>query len=332
MGRIMTNPVSKTLANEKYLVIVMLGFKVYCINSVSIKVSIDMFSGSIVALITPFFQDQVDETALRALVEWHIQQGSQGILLCGSTGEGALLTSQERNKILSVSLEVAQGRLPILMGCSSASTVEAIQMVKEAESLGAAAALIMTPYYVKPMPEGIYQHFEAISKASSLPIIIYNHPGRTGIDLSIPLLVRLANLPTVVGVKDSGTDMRRPIQLRQAVSKPLCFFSGDDPTTSPYLANGGDGFISTTANVAPKLCREMISAWHNQDMQTFTKIRDLLHPLHEVLLLETNPSPLKFGVSLLGKCHNILRLPLVPVSVTTEKEIRDTMASVGLLS
>jgi 4-hydroxy-tetrahydrodipicolinate synthase len=290
-----------------------------------------MFSGSIVALVTPFFQDRIDEKALRDLVDWHCDQGAQAIVVCGSTGEGALLTPQERHQVLSVSLDAASKRIPIIMGCSSASTAEAAAMTKEAESLGAAAALVVTPYYVKPMPEGIFQHFQAISKASTLPLIIYNHPGRTSIDLSIDLLIRLATLTPVVGIKDSGTDLRRPIQLRQAISKPFCFFSGDDPTASAYLANGGDGCISVTANVAPKLCREMITAWKSQDLETFSKIRDLLSSLHEALLLETNPSPLKYAVSLLGKCHNEVRLPLVPVSPATEAKIKKAMAAVGLI-
>jgi len=291
-----------------------------------------MFSGSIVALITPFFQDQVDEPTLRKLVEWHVQEGSQGIVACGCTGEGALLTSKERENVLSITLDAARGRLPVIMGCSSPSTLEVIQMVRQAEALGAAAALVVTPYYVKPLPEGIYQHFEQISKASQLPLIIYNHPGRTGIDLPIHLLVRLADLPTVVGVKDSGTDMRRPIQLRQASSKDLCLFSGDDPTASAYLAKGGHGYISVTANVAPKLCREMIEAWGSKDLERFSYIRDLLYPLHEALVMETNPSPLKYALSLLDKCNNELRLPLVPVAKATENAVREAMISVGLIN
>ena len=295
-----------------------------------------MFSGSIVALITPFFQGQVDEIALRALVEWQIQQGTHGIVVCGCTGEGALLSFQERHQVLSVTLEAARARIPVIMGCSSPSTKEVVQMVKDAESAGAAAALVVTPYYVKPMPEGVFQHFQEIARTSSLPLIIYNHPGRTSIDLSIPLLARLATLPTVVGIKDSGTDLRRPIQLRQEIlrqeiSKPFCFFSGDDPTAGAYLAKGGGGWISVTANVAPKLCQEMMVAWQNQDLQTFSMIRDQLFPLHEALLMETNPSPLKFAVSLLGKCQNELRLPLVPVSPQTEKLVQETMVKVGVL-
>jgi 4-hydroxy-tetrahydrodipicolinate synthase len=291
-----------------------------------------MFSGSIVALITPFFQDQVDESTIRKLVEWHVQEGTQGIVVCGCTGEGALLTPEERQKVLSVTLEAGRGRLPVIMGCSSPSTNEVIQMVKEAESMGASAALVVTPYYVKPMPEGIFRHFEEISKASKLPIIVYNHPGRTVIDLPISLLARLASLPTIVGVKDSGTDMRRPIQLRQATSKDLCFFSGDDPTASAYLAKGGHGYISVTANVAPKLCKEMMESWQNQDLKRFSAIRDQLYPLHEALVMETNPSPLKFALSLLGKCNNELRLPLVPVATATEKAVREAMVTVGLIN
>lgn len=290
-----------------------------------------MFSGSIVAIITPFFQDQVDEATLRALVEWHVEEGTQGIVVCGCTGEGSLLSRDERNKVLSVTLEATKGRIPVIMGCSSPATAEVVQMVKEAEAMGASAALVVTPYFVKPMPEGIFQHFEKISKSSSLPLIIYNHPGRTGIDLPVHLLVRLASLPTVVGIKDSGTDMRRPIQVRQAVSKPLCFFSGDDPTASAYLAKGGHGFISVTANVAPRLCREMMDAWSKMDLERFSTLRDLLYPLHEALVMETNPAPLKYALSLLNKCKNDLRLPLVPVAENTQKMIHEAMSAVGLI-
>jgi 4-hydroxy-tetrahydrodipicolinate synthase len=290
-----------------------------------------MFSGSIVALITPFFQDQVDESALRNLVEWHIQEGTQGFVVCGCTGEGALLTSQERQKVLSITLDTTQGRIPVVMSCNAPSTREVIEMAKEAEQLGADGLLIITPYFVKPTPEGIFQHFESICKATSLPIIIYNHPGRTMIDLSINLLVRLVSLPNIIGIKDSGTDLRRPIQLRQATSKPLIFFSGDDPTASAYLAKGGDGYISVTANVAPKLCREVIEAWNKQDLTKFATLRDLLYPLHEALVMETNPGPLKFALSLMGKANNELRLPLVTVSQNTENAVREAMTSVGLI-
>ena len=204
-------------------------------------------------------------------------------------------------------------------------------MVKDAEGLGAAGALVITPYLVKPMPEGIFQHFQAITKASTLPLIIYNHPGRTGIDLSVPLLARIAALPSVVGVKDSGTDLRRPIQLRQATSKPLCFLSGEDTISGAYLANGGDGCISATGNVAPKLCREMIDAWEKHDLGKFSDLREKMFPLHEAVYLETNPSTFKYAVSLLGKCHNEVRLPLVPVSENTQNAIREKMIQVGVL-
>lgn len=291
-----------------------------------------MFSGSIVALITPFFQEQVDELSLKNLIEWHIEQETQAILVCGSTGEGALLTSEERRRILSISLETARGRIPIIMGCGAPSTKDVVHMVKEAETLGADAALVVTPYYVKPTPEGVFQHFQEITKASSLPIIIYNNPGRASVDLSVSLIARLATLKTVVALKDSSTDLRRPLQLKQAIAKPFCLLSGDDPTVGAYLAVGGNGCISVTANVAPKLCQNLMKAWTNQDLETFFKTQNLLFPLHEALLLETNPSPLKFAVSVLGKCHNEVRLPLTRVSANTEKEIQNAMDIIGLLS
>lgn len=291
-----------------------------------------MFSGSIVALITPFNQGQVDEKALTHLLEWHIDQGTQGILVLGSTGEGALLTPQERHQVLSLTVTCVNKRIPVIAGCGSVSTSETVGLVRQAETLGVDAALVVTPYYVKPMAEGIFQHFQALSQASSLPLIIYNNPGRAVIDLSVPLLARLATLPTVVGIKDSSIDVIRLLRLRQAISKPLCYLSGDDPTTPAFMAHGGDGCISVTANVAPRLCFELIEAWQKKDMNRFAIIRDRLFPLHEALLSETNPSPLKFAVSLLGKCHNELRLPLIPVAPKTETMIRETMGTLGLLT
>lgn len=290
-----------------------------------------MFSDSIVALITPFFQGSVDKKALKNLVEWQILEGTQAIVACGSTGEALLLTPQERHEVLSTVLEAVNNRIPVIAGCGSASTAETLAMVQHAQSLGVAAALVVTPYYVKPMPEGVFQHFQAISQGSTLPIIIYNNPGRSVVDLSVPLIARLATLPTVVGIKDSHPDVSRPIALRQAISKPFCILSGEDGTASAFMANGGDGCISVTANVAPKLCQQMMTAWKTQDLKTFAKTRDQLMPLNTALFTETNPSGFKYAVSLLGKCHNELRLPLVPVSLSTEALVKSAMAETGLL-
>lgn len=289
-----------------------------------------MFSGSIVAIITPFHDGKVDLTSFQSLIEWHIQEGTKAIVACGSTGEAALLTREERHHILSVAIHTSAGRIPIIAGCGAPSTHEAISMVKEAASLGAVAALVVTPYYVKPSQEGIYQHFAAISKASHLPIIVYNNPGRSVVDMPVSLIERLAKLPNVVGLKDSSLDLTRPIQLRQQIQKDFWLLSGDDPTVAAYLAHGGHGCISVSANVAPKLCQELVAAWHSKDLIKFAEIRDRLLPLHQALGIE-NPCSGKYGVSLLGRCQNEIRLPLTPVTGATEQLVAQAMQQAGIL-
>lgn len=289
-----------------------------------------MFSGSTVAIITPFRDGKVDLTSFQSLIEWHIQEGTKAIVACGSTGEGALLTREERHYILSTAIDTSAGRIPIIAGCGSPSTHEAISMVKEAASLGAVAALIVTPYYVKPTQEGIYQHFAAISKAGHLPLIAYNNPGRSVVDMSVSLIERLAKLPNVVGLKDSSVDLTRPIQLRERIQKDFWLLSGDDPTVAAYLAHGGQGWISVTANTAPKLCQELVTAWHSQDLIKFAELRDRLLPLHQALGVE-NPCSSKYALSLLGHCRNELRLPLIPVTPATEQLVAQAMQGVGII-
>jgi 4-hydroxy-tetrahydrodipicolinate synthase len=291
-----------------------------------------MFSGSIVAIITPFHQGQVDSEALKKLVEWHIAEGTQGIVACGSTGESALLTAEERSQVIKTCVEAARKRIPIIVGCGAPSTAETIDMVKQAETLGADAILVVTPYYVKPNPEGVFRHFESISQASSLPIVIYNNPGRAVVDLSIDLIARLAEIPTVIGLKDSNTDLTRPILIRQKVQKDFCLLSGDDPTAAAYLAHGGHGCISVTANAAPAACQKLITFWQQGNLSKFAVYRDELLPLHQAMIAETNPAPAKYAVSVLGRCQNEMRLPLIPVTSQTEILIKTSLDRVNSLS
>lgn len=286
-----------------------------------------LFSGSIVALITPFRNNKIDIDALRKLVLWHIQEGTQAIVACGSTGEAALLTIQEREQVISTVIDAAQGRIPIIAGCGAPSTHDALGMVQQAKELGCAAALVVTPYYVKPTEEGIYQHFKTLNTVD-LPILIYNNPGRSIVGLSVDLVVRLATLSNVVGIKDSCDDLTRVVKMRHRITKPFSFLSGDDPIATAYLAHGGHGFISVTANVAPKQCQQIVESWEKGDILTFGILRDTLIHLHEAVLRETNPSPIKYAVSTLGYCEETVRLPLVPISQETKGMIHEALKKV----
>lgn len=287
-----------------------------------------IFSGSIVALITPFRNNEIDVKALQRLVSWHIQEGTQAIVACGSTGEAILLTPQERVCVLSTILEAANGQIPVIAGCGAPSTQETLDMVKQAKELGCAAALVVTPFYVKPTEEGIFQHFSALNTID-LPILIYNNPGRAVVGLSVDLVVRLATLSNVVGIKDSCDDLTRVIKMRHLIQKPFSFLSGDDPIATAYLAHGGDGVISVTANVVPKQCHQLTQSWKNGDLSTFARLRDTLSHLHEAVLRETNPSPIKYAVSTLGYCEETVRLPLVPVTQKTKEMVQEALKKVA---
>ena len=289
------------------------------------------FSGSIVALITPFYQGKVDITALQALVDWHCQQGTQAIVVCGSTGEANLLTPCEREEVIQAAIKVAAGRIPIIVGCGAPSTHEGISMVQQAEEWGAQAVLVVSPYYVKPTQVGLYQHFYLIHESTNLPIILYNNPGRSVVDLSIDLICQLAKLPKIAALKDSTLDLSRTTVLRNQLADRLSLLSGDDPTTAAYLAQGGDGCISVTANVAPALCQQLIQAWVKQDVALFQSLNQKLMPLHLALVSETNPSPVKYALSALGKSHNELRLPLMPATTETRMKVDQSLQTLGLI-
>jgi 4-hydroxy-tetrahydrodipicolinate synthase len=291
-----------------------------------------MFKGSIPALITPFRNGAFDEEAYRSLIEWHVEQGTDGLLPCGTTGESPTLDHAEHKRVVEVCIDAAAGRIPVIAGTGSNSTSEAIDLTRHAKTAGASAALVVTPYYNKPTQEGLYQHYKAIQDAVDIPIIIYNIPPRSVIDMTVETMTRLARLPNIVGVKDATQDLTRPIKTRLAIGPDFCQMSGEDGTALPFLAAGGHGCISVTANVAPKLCAEMQRAWRDGDIAKATALNDRLMPLHTALFCETSPSPVKYAASLLDRCSPEVRLPLVEISETSKDIVKRAMATVGLLS
>lgn len=290
-----------------------------------------MFKGSITALITPFRDGVVDEAAFQSLVEWQIAEGTDGLVPCGTTGESPTLSHEEHNRVVSMCVEAAAGRVPVIAGAGSNSTNEAILLAKHAKESGATAALCVTPYYNKPTQEGLYLHFKAIQDAVDIPIIIYNIPGRSVIDMSVETMARLAKLPNIVGVKDATNDLVRPIRTRLASGPDFCQLSGEDGTAVAFLANGGVGCISVTSNVAPGLCAALQDAWAAGDLAKVFVLRDRLAPLHDALFCETNPVPVKYAASLLGKCTPDARLPLAPISEAGKKRVEEAMKGAGLL-
>ncbi|MCX7338609.1 MAG: 4-hydroxy-tetrahydrodipicolinate synthase [Alphaproteobacteria bacterium] len=290
-----------------------------------------MFSGSIVALVTPFKNGKVDEKALSDLVSWHCTAGTQGVVACGSTGEAALLTHDERNCIISIVIEGAGNRIPVIVGCGAPSTHESISMAVDAKRLKADAILVVAPYYVKPTQDGLYQHFKAIHDSVDLPLILYNNPGRCAIDMSIDLVLRLAELPNVIALKDSTNDLSRPTLLRSRLTRKFSLLAGDDGITPGYLAHGGNGCISVTANVAPSLCQQLIAAWQDVNIPEFTRLTQVLMPLHQAMFIESNPTPVKYALSAMGKIQNEFKPPLLPVLPATGEKVSAVLKQMGLV-
>jgi 4-hydroxy-tetrahydrodipicolinate synthase len=291
-----------------------------------------MFRGSIVALITPFRDGGVDESAYRALIDWQINEGTEALVPCGTTGESPTLTHAEHKRVVEVCIEAAAGRVPVIAGTGSNSTAEAIDLTRHAKKAGAAAALVVTPYYNKPTQDGLFRHYQAIAESVDLPIVIYNIPPRCVIDMSVETMARLSKLPNIIGVKDATADLTRPIRTRLAIGAEFCQLSGEDGTAVPFLAAGGHGCISVTANVAPALCVEMQRAWRRGDLATTMALQDRLMPLHVALFCETNPAPVKYAASLLGRCSPETRLPLAPLSEASKETVRRAMTTAGLIN
>jgi len=290
-----------------------------------------MFQGSIVALITPFRDGKVDEKAFQSLVERQIEQGTNGLVPCGTTGESPTLTHDEHKRVVELCLEVAKGRVPVIAGAGSNSTAEAVELYKHAQGAGADAALVVTPYYNKPNQAGLKLHYQAIAEAGDLPIIIYNIPPRSVIDMNVETMAELSKLPNIVGVKDATGDLTRPMKERMACGDDFCLLSGEDGTAVNYLAGGGSGCISVSANVAPKLCSDVQRLWREGKTSEAIELQQKLMPLHINLFCEPNPGPAKYAAELLGLCSAETRLPLAPLSDASKAKVKDALDQVGLL-
>jgi len=290
-----------------------------------------MFKGSITALITPFRNNLVDEEALRRLVEWQISEGTHGLVPTGTTGESPTLDYDEHKRVIEITIETARGRVPVIAGTGSNATDEAIELSTHAEKAGADGLLIVNPYYNKPTQEGLYQHFKAINDRVGIPILIYNIPSRTNVDMSVATMARLFELKNIVGVKDATANIARVSQQRAAMGPDFIQLSGEDATALGFMAHGGHGCVSVASNVAPRLCAEFQSCCMKQDFNAALALQDRLTPLHDVLFVETNPGPVKYAASRLGLCAAEMRLPLVPVSDAAKKAVDTVLAKVGLL-
>jgi 4-hydroxy-tetrahydrodipicolinate synthase len=290
------------------------------------------FRGSFTALVTPFKNGAVDEKAFRDLVDWQIGEGTNGLVPVGTTGESPTLSHEEHRQVVQWCVEQARGRVPVIAGAGSNSTAEAIDFSRHAEKVGANAVLIVTPYYNKPTQEGLYQHYKAINDAIGIPIIIYNIPARSVIDMSVDTMKRLFELKNIAGVKDATANVVRVSQQRAAMGPDFNQLSGEDASAIGFMAHGGHGCISVTSNVAPRLCAEFQGACLKGDYATALKLQDKLLPLHTNLFIETNPAPAKYALSLLGKCADTVRLPLVPLSDKARTVVRDAMVHAGLVN
>jgi 4-hydroxy-tetrahydrodipicolinate synthase len=290
------------------------------------------FRGSFTALVTPFNNGSVDEKAFRDLVEWQIAEGTNGLVPVGTTGESPTLSHDEHNKVVEWCVDQADGRVPVVAGAGSNSTKEAIELSQHAEKAGADAVLVVTPYYNKPTQEGLYQHYKAINDAIGIPIIIYNIPPRSVIDMSVDTMKRLYELKNIAGVKDATANMARVSQQRAECGPDFNQLSGEDITALGFNAHGGHGCISVTSNVAPRLCSEFQAACGRGDYAAALKIQDKLAPLHMNLFVETSPAPVKYGMSLIGKCTETVRLPMVPASEKARAAVREAMVHAGLIN
>jgi 4-hydroxy-tetrahydrodipicolinate synthase len=290
------------------------------------------FRGSFTALVTPFSNGSVDEKAFRGLVDWQIAEGTDGLVPVGTTGESPTLSHEEHRQVVEWCVEQVKGRVPVIAGAGSNSTSEAIELARHAQECGASAVLVVTPYYNKPTQEGLYRHFKAINDAIAIPIIIYNIPPRSVIDMSVETMARLFELEHIAGVKDATANVVRVSQQRAAMGAGFNQLSGEDASALGFMAHGGHGCISVTSNVAPRLCAEFQDACLAGEYAAALKVQDKLMPLHTALFLETSPAPVKYALSVLGKCSDMLRLPMVPVAEKTRAAVREAMVHAGLIN
>jgi 4-hydroxy-tetrahydrodipicolinate synthase len=290
------------------------------------------FHGSMPALVTPFKDGKFDEQAFRALVDWQISAGSHGLVPVGTTGESPTLTHEEHRRVVDVCIDEARGRVPVIAGAGSNNTVETIELARHAEKAGADAALVVTPYYNKPTQEGLYRHFKAVNDAVGIPILIYNIPPRSVVDMSVDTMKRLYELKNIVGVKDATGDVGRISRQRHAMGPEFIQLSGEDMTALAHMAAGGHGCISVTANLAPAPCAELMECALKRDYAHALHIQDRLTPLHAAIFVEPGVCGTKYALSVLGRARNEMRLPLTPVGEATEAAIRRGMVHAGILN
>lgn len=289
-----------------------------------------VIKGSIVALVTPFKNGKVDEASFQDLVEWQIASGTHGLVPVGTTGESPTLSHEEHRRVVTLCVEVAAGRVPVIAGAGSNSTEEAKSLTQYAKQVGANAVLVVAPYYNKPSQEGLYQHYKALNDCADIPIIMYNIPGRSVIDISVETMVRLFELPNISGVKDATGDITRVSYQRAAMGESFLQLSGEDGTALGFNAHGGRGCISVAANVAPALCAAFQNACLAGDYVEALRLQDLLMPLHRALFCESSPAPTKFALATLGKCTDETRLPLVKATPYARERVLAAMAHAGL--
>ncbi|MGO9544681.1 MAG: 4-hydroxy-tetrahydrodipicolinate synthase [Rhodomicrobium sp.] len=291
-----------------------------------------MFKGSFTALITPFEDGEVDYDAFCRLVEFQIEAGTHGLVPVGTTGESPTLSHEEHQRVVETCIAAAKGRVPVVAGAGSNSTKEAVDLARHAEKAGAAAVLVVTPYYNKPTQEGLFRHYQAINDAIGIPIIIYNIPGRSVVDMSVATMTRLSKLTNIAGVKDATASPVRVSQQRLSMGENFNQLSGEDGTALAFMAHGGHGCISVTSNVAPRLCAAFQNACLAGDFRLALELHDKLMPLHDALFVETSPGPVKYAASRLGLCKADTRLPLAPVSEQTKAIVDAALVKTGLLS
>lgn len=291
-----------------------------------------MFRGSIPALITPFQNGEIDVKAFSDFVEWQVVSGSHGVVPCGTTGESPVLDDEDTQLVIATTVAVVKGRVPVIAGTGSNSTRKTIQNTMAARQSGVDAALVVVPYYNRPTQDGLYAHYKAVHDSTDLPLIIYNVPGRCGTEISVDTILRLAELPRIAGLKDATSDTSRTTQIKSSVKSGFCVLSGEDALAGAFLAQGADGCISVTANIAPAECAAFQDAWVSGDMAEFQAIQARLMPLHKALFAETSPAPVKYAASVLGLCTPEMRLPLVPASAKARQAVDDALAMSGLLN
>jgi len=294
-----------------------------------------MFKGSNVALVTPFKNNKLDEETYIRLINFHLENGTNGLVPAGTTGESPTLSHDEHEKVIELCINEAKGKIPVVAGTGSNSTEEAISLTKHAEKAGADGALVVTPYYNKPTQEGLYQHYKAINDNTSLPIIIYNIPGRCVIDMSVDTMARLYELKNIAGVKDATGDLNRLDQTIKKLGPEFIQLTGEDGLAFKFNKRGGVGIISVTANIAPKLCADMqkfSKSESDNEMMEAERIDTMLQPVHEALFIESNPAPVKYAAKLLGLCDDAVRLPLVRITDETKSKVKSSLVSAKLLN